>query len=331
MLLITLLALLQGMPAQKAKPGTVMTFRNWVVGCDNGRRCKAVALGPEAGEFPAVVIAVERDAGPAGAVRLHLSGEDDYAGPVALRIDGRTVASGGVIKGGEMTLDGEPARRAAEAMAAGARAEVLSGGARLGTVSLAGASAALRYMDAEQGRAGTTSALVARGSASSARVPVPALPVVRRAAAAGQPAALPPALIRQMQDMAACRKDAAEMSGGGERHALDRGRTLVIFPCQLGAYNSVEAIFIVEGGRARPAPFDSDVSMSDNDRVPSLINSGYAEGVLGGFGKGRGLGDCGIRDGHVWDGARFRLVDKAEMPACRGTRELIQTWRAEVR
>ena len=33
--------------ATAPQPGELKTFRDWIVGCDNGRACQAVALVPE--------------------------------------------------------------------------------------------------------------------------------------------------------------------------------------------------------------------------------------------------------------------------------------------
>jgi hypothetical protein len=67
----------------------------------------------------------------------------------------------------------------AAAMARGTTLELRAGDKVLGQPSLAGLSAALRYVDAQQGRADTTTAIVATGTRSARTVkPAPALPAV---------------------------------------------------------------------------------------------------------------------------------------------------------
>ena len=44
-------------------PGKLQTFGDWAVGCDNVAACKAVALGPEGGQFPAVLMSIARGGG----------------------------------------------------------------------------------------------------------------------------------------------------------------------------------------------------------------------------------------------------------------------------
>src|SRR3546814_1300664 len=67
------------------------------------------------------------------------------------------------VKDGRTTASGNAAAAIAYALANGQRLTVRDpGGAVLATISLAGASASLRYIDAEQHRAGTATAIVAR-------------------------------------------------------------------------------------------------------------------------------------------------------------------------
>src|SRR3546814_4295296 len=68
-------------------------------------------------------------------------------------------------------------------MAQGRHMEVRQNGKAVARVSLDGSAAALRYMDARQGRAGTVTALVAAGPLRAAAVkPALALPRIRRSA-----------------------------------------------------------------------------------------------------------------------------------------------------
>jgi hypothetical protein len=47
--------------------------------------------------------------------------------------------------------------------------------------------------------------------------------------------------------------------------------------------------------------------------------------------KGRGIGDCGTAATYAWDRQSFRLVEQKEMSECRGTLELLTTYRAQRR
>ncbi|MEC7934111.1 MAG: DUF1176 domain-containing protein, partial [Pseudomonadota bacterium] len=51
--------------AQAPTPGTLETYKDWTIGCDNRNRCEAVALLPEGGAWPdnPVMVGIVRDAG----------------------------------------------------------------------------------------------------------------------------------------------------------------------------------------------------------------------------------------------------------------------------
>ncbi|NIJ23809.1 DUF1176 domain-containing protein [Sphingomonas japonica] len=318
-------------PPDTSRPGAIDVFRDWVVGCDNVLDCKATVLGTEAGDFPLITLAVERKAGPLGPIRIGFSGRDgEVTPPFTVEVDGRVVASGGMTTPAGAYITGPDAQRIAAALVNGQQATLTAGAGTRETVSLAGASAALRYIDAEQGRAGTQSAIVARGPASATAAPAPALPVVQVPAIGGTPAAVTSELLASMRTQGDC--EAYDDEYGAPRiHALSDVVTMVSLPCARGAYNAINAVFLIEDGEARPAPFDADPSMSPEDgAVPTITNGEFANGIFDSFAKGRGLGDCGIAQKFAWDGERFRLVEQSEMPECRGSSDTIPTFRAQV-
>jgi hypothetical protein len=310
--------------AAAPQPGAFRSFKDWAVACDNAKRCALASLGPADGEFPAATVGAARDAGPAGGWSLEVNAQDDAVRPAALAVDGRRfpVAPDG--------LAGAAAARLVAAMANGRSLAVIDrSGRTVATLSLAGAAAALRYVDAEQGRAGTVTAVVAAGPKPAAAVPAPpplpavtALPI---AAAGGTP--LSTSLLAAMRRRAGCDDDRADATV--ERYALGGGRTLVLLPCSSGAYNYSAALFVVANGRAVPAIADAP-SGFDQAAVPQVVNAGVDGRLLTSFAKGRGLGDCGDRQSFAWDGTRLRLVEQATMGECRGNPDYLVTWRARV-
>lgn len=83
---------------------------------------------------------------------------------------------------GDIFLEGGTALKVAREFARGRVLNITQGGTLVAQPSLAGASAALRYMDARQGRDGGMTALVARGlKPASAIKPPPAMPIVTAA------------------------------------------------------------------------------------------------------------------------------------------------------
>ncbi len=318
-------------PGPQATPGEMRTFRDWVVGCDNRLACTAVALGPDGAEFPTLRIVVARSGG--GALpRVIIDSNDDVATPAAITIDGKLVAKGGRGEDDGVVFTGEEAARLIDAIANGKAGQIVAGKAE-DAIALNGAAAALRYMDERQRLAGTTAALIARGKDRPTASP-PALPIVTRVHPAGRAARPTPAQVTAMRRAADCQIEFLDESQTRpETHALGGGATLILLPCGAGAYNFMSAVFVIgRDGTLRPATFDVPTGIDpEAGGVPQLVNSGFGEGRLTNYAKGRGIGDCGIGQDFVWDGARFRLAEQSEMSECRGSTRLLTTWRAEVR
>ncbi|MEQ6331832.1 DUF1176 domain-containing protein [Sphingobium sp. MK2] len=325
--------------AQAPKPGALETYKDWTIGCDNRNRCEAVALMPDGADWPEIplMIGVARDAGADAAAEVWISREGRGAVDVSFLVDGRKIATARA-RDGEAKVRGPQASALAIAMARGVTMEVRGGNKIWGRPSLAGSGAALRYMDARQGRAGTMTALVATGPMGSMAVkPAPAAPVIRRAIVPNGPAPAP--LWREeLVKLIAFTGCAGEMRSDQtpELHRLSKTETLVLVPCGSGAYNVTSVPVIATGvpGRRtfRFAPFDAAPGWLSDDKHPTLVNVGWApeKSRLDSFAKGRGIGDCGGSEAYVWDGARFRLVEATSMGECRGVWHWIPTWNAEV-
>ena len=117
--------------------------------------------------------------------------------------------------------------------------------------------------------------------------------------------------------------------------AVGGGATLVLLPCSAGAYNEIDALFVLRGGKVAPADVDApsgfEATGADSQTpVHSVINGDVEKGSLGSYAKGRGLGDCGVSQAFVWDGRRLRLTDQSEMRECRGNPGFLRTWVAKV-
>ena len=334
--LLTLLAslcLAEGGPAAAApdaRPGTLRTFGDWVVGCDNGGRCAMVSLVPEQEEPPVAFLRLTREAGPDGAISIQLSPQDrENEGTVeVVAVDGREIA-GRSADGG---YNGALAETIARALPAG-KSLAIRTAAGAGIVSLAGSSAALRYIDAEQGRAGGETAIVARGPAPASAVrPGPPLPTITALIPSGKAAPVSPAQYEAMRRLGGCDLDeTSSVAAEPERSPLGAGKTLVLLPCSAGAYNLISAIFVVDHGKVAPAAFDAPSGFTaESGELPTVVNGSFDVGLLNSYAKGRGLGDCGVGQSFVWDGSRFRLAEQSEMNECRGNTDYIVTWRTTV-
>lgn len=325
--------------ATAPRPGALETYRDWTIGCDNRNRCEAVSLLPEGGAWPdsPIMVGVLRDAGPDTAAEVWVSRDAKGGGEFSFYVDGHRIASA-MSREGDATVRGPQASALAIAMARGGVLEIRSGSRSLGKPSLAGSGAALRYMDARQGRAGTSTALVATGPLGPIAVrAAPVAPSIRRAVlpVGGAPANLWREELTAIGKFTGC---TAEMKDAQppELHRLSRTETLILVPCGGGAYNftSVPVVATGDAGRRafRLAAFDMKPGWSEEEARPMLVNVGWtAEKLrLDSFAKGRGIGDCGGSEAYVWDGARFRLIQATSMGECRGAWRWIRTWSAQV-
>jgi hypothetical protein len=132
----------------------------------------------------------------------------------------------------------------------------------------------------------------------------------------------------------------AVASGEAPTHALGNGRTLIMMACGAGAYN-YQALPLVawrDGNalRVEAARFDATRELIEGEAESKgyyVTNAEFDEATLtiSEYAKGRGIGDCGVAARYAWDGQIFRLIVQNEMSECRGSRELLTTWRADAR
>jgi hypothetical protein len=314
-------------------PGQERLFGNWAVVCDNVKHCEATALMPEGWHGDqAPGLDITREAGAAGAVTIALSPSAETYGIVDILID-RKLMSSGPIRDGTITLTGATAEGLARAMAAGRQVTLRAHGKIVGTLPLAGASAAMRHIDAEQGRAGGVTALVARGKASAAAVPgakpLPRIQAVRPGK--GRAATLTAGETDQLRLGAGCGDHELPDGLKTEFHRLDGRTTLVTVPCISGAYQTSYALYVLREGRAVPAPFDIAPGEEGGTGVSWLVEAEWdpATATLDSRAKSRGLGDCGKAQSWVWDGTRFRMTRYIALDACRLSGNYLQRYRAE--
>ena len=326
-----MIALLAAIAVAAPVQGELKTFKDWIVGCDNGLACQAdgvlpeddsvsatiaVRRGPEAGAIPEIWFRVE-DGKLADIVAdgrpLHLH--------LAPRADGAEVAAA------------DSMRLANAIVSAKSLSIVDSEGKAIAAISLKGSTAALLYMDDKQHRVGTVTALVRKGRSPASSIPAPAaLPEVPFAAPSGSaPVKLSDAEVRKIRGEDACEDPAREQEVEYDR--LDDRSTLALIPeaCASGAYNFFYVPMIVgNDGKARAAVFD-DAKPDSPEGEDGVFNAGWdaKTRTLETGMKGRGIGDCGGWSTYIWDGERFRLVELNVMDDCRGSIDFITVWRAK--
>ncbi|SEG57722.1 DUF1176 domain-containing protein [Bosea lathyri] len=326
------------------------TFRDWIAGCDNLKGCAALSLPGEAAEQIAF-LKLERPGGPTGTTSLSLKiRAEKLKAPLTadLAIDGAPFPAAGKRLAATV-VDQEIATIAlspdeTEALIAAARKATKLSIALAGKsydVSLAGSVAAMLWIDEQQGRLNTTSALIRRGA--NTNVPaVPALPVIT-AKGSAEPA-LPPkaakaltvALRKQLKrlDPDMCEDAPDDLPDAEGAWPLAGGERLVGLLCSRGAYNLSTAFWILQGSdvaKARKAQFPQIDGKPDN----VLVNAHFdpATGQVGFFSKGRGIGDCGASGNYAWTETGFVLTAFQAMDECRGiaSDDWITLFRSEVK
>jgi hypothetical protein len=328
---LLLLALVGATP----QPGEVKVFGDWAVACDNGHRCEMTSLVPDgeiAPEYEAGFLSLVQEPGPLGEPTLSFDIDPSEERLLKVMVDGAPMHVG-VPENGGLQLAGAAARKAIAAMKDGEVVQISDAAdTMLALVSLKGSAAAMRYMDAETGRAGTVAALVAKGARPTTAVPpAPALPVL---AAQRIGATVPPprgARLADLQKRGQCEIEYLPEGFLPEAYALEGGATLILVPCWNGPYQNSVVPFVDRGGAVEVAQFDVPVNGHATDAPPHLVNAGVGDNQLSSFSKGRGLADCGSSKAFIWDGERFRLTDATEMRECRGSHNWLTVWRTTVR
>ena len=321
------------------RPSELHTYKDWIVGCDNIRSCQANALMPEDGDSDDyLMLTLHRDGGPGDGAMLNVPLPDNTApgSRFVLKVDGAAVVSFSAPKGSDAQVALTAAL--ASSLVAGQRVALFDGrGSKVGGASLAGLSAALLYVDDQQHRVGTRSALKATGSKAATKAPAPAPLILTPASDSRPPRTISVALASQLigPDAAVC--DNANGKVVPLSYRLDAAHSLVLVdnPCGNGAYNFFTSVYVLgQSGPPAEAMFDIAPGMGDTAGVPGtgvLTNGEWDPKTrrLTSYEKGRGIGDCGSNESYAWDGRQFRLVEQTLMSECRGSIDYIRTWTAQ--
>lgn len=322
-------------------------FRDWMAGCSNTWSCTALSVPSDTAETTAY-LRLERPAGRDGAVSLVLRLRGEWRKPpaaVELKLDGMAFPANG--KAMPVTADNDldsvifqPAETTALIEAARKATKLsISAPGLSAEVSLSGAVAALLWIDEQQGRLGTTSALIRKGNGTNIP-PAPATPVILAKPASGSLSekdvkALAAALRKQIAQRDPDQCEDGEMTTKLDTAwPLDARRSLVSLTCSLGAYNASNAFWIVENGAvatAKPVSFERN----DESEKNVLVNGAFdpKTGRIDYFAKGRGIGDCGAAGNYAWTGTGFALTGLSMMGECRGigSDDWITLFRGEVK
>lgn len=334
-----LVLLLPGFAAQ----AEIKEFKDWIAACDNQRNCSAYALAGS--DDIGAYLRIERGGEADAPVIVTLSVDPREAKGFTVSFDDPALPGlpGGVLTGEEgegndfrrvtLSKGGAPDDLLASLRKAGSIVitRQLGGTQKLEDpvtrISLSGAAASLLWIDEQQKRLDTVTALVRRGDKPASSIPPqPAAPVIVAAKPANAKAPRKHPLALLTKGRALCDDD-DKSSKLEDVNPLGGGLFLYQFTCpeSSGAYNFFDVFLIGPAGKVaalRPAQFKRPPGLSESgrDNLSGLTNATFDPQTmtLTSFNKGRGIGDCGVEEQWVWDGKAFRLVLERAMPECRG-------------
>jgi hypothetical protein len=332
---ITLIAAVFASPAS----AEIKEFRDWTAACDNVRHCNA--YGVEVGSGSSAYMRLEREGGAAAPLTITFGVDVQKASQFKLSFDDPAIAGlpSGPQSGmendeydGKRLVISDPA--AVEAALAGLRkatALIITRVDPPGTqasdpvtseISLSGLAAALLWIDDQQKRVGTVTALIGRGEKPASAIAPPPMPVVIAAKPSSlKPPKAPVAILAKAQ--AAC-DSTKKFTDAEDATPLSGNKVMYWFHCEgmSGAYNADFALLLAEPGKPVASvtlKVPRELGIAGDSAVPS-INPSFdaATQTLSTFDKGRGVGDCGTSSEWVWDGTAFQLLSYKTMPTCNG-------------
>lgn len=308
--------------------GPLVTFKDWTAGCDNGRSCMAVGQY-SADNFDLASVVVERGPLAGDQPVIWFRNEDKI---VDLAADGERLNVKLVADADDFILTVDPASTAtvvAALKSARSLVPLRSDGEKALPLSISGAAAAMRWIDEQQKRVGTVTAMVATGDKPPSAVPAPPpLPTVRQVIFDGPPAKpISDDQIKAIQEEYADCSDEEELQDKVDYARLDARTTLAIVTavCGSGAYNYYGIPLLLRDNGKREI---ADMEIEEEGDAAMNLSWDAKTHVLSSYFKGRGLGDCGAGTDWVWDGAKFRIVKQTMMGECLGAIAWIPLYRA---
>jgi Protein of unknown function (DUF1176) len=322
--LVAMLAIAGGAHAAGTK-----AVKDWLGVCDNTGACTAFGFGAQEDQTGAYLI-LRRDAGPVAQPSLVIvfdAGDTQPSAEWTLTLDHHPIAGVGPVhargsdSGARATLTAGDASALIAALRSGQSLNIAAAGKSLDEISLSGSAAILLWLDAQQGRIGTVSALERPGpKLASALLPPLRAPLIRAAAAVDQkgvPARAPKGMTK---DIADCDLDPT-LTPDDIVARLAPGLMLWGPQCGMGAYNEVNVFFLgnEQATDLKPIRFPEPPGAGQASDE-TLFNASFDPNsqTLAMFSKARGLADCGERADWVWDGKSFQLISDNIMPQCRG-------------
>jgi Protein of unknown function (DUF1176) len=290
--------------------GVYFQHKDWELACDNTGTCRAAGYAAEGADSGVASVLLTRAAGPSAPVRMRFKAQDERKGD---EMNGEfTLKLGGVNVGRFSFEEDIPAvatQRVLPQFLSAQHMDLVIG-VKSWRISLAGLGAVALKMDEVQKRVGTTGALApsARGKQDETSVtqpmPVAVINVPKLPATGGVDKALLKSLTAAI-GKTDCSAERPEITG----EKLNNRQIIVqISPCEQAAYNS-ESAFYIANIQASHAPIRVELDGPAQD---------FSDGIISGYHKGRGIGDCISSAEYAWDGTRFVKANLSGSGMCRG-------------
>jgi hypothetical protein len=299
------------------------SFEHWRAACDNGGRCFAWNAADDAQGWIRISLSAGPDARPAIAAGAIAT---DPATPTGLRIDNLAVEmTPSTLPDSDWvgTLEGEAASLSIKALA-GARTAHVTGGNTPLAISLTGFSQSLSWIDQQQGRARTVTALFDPGLRPASTVPsAPALPHTTTAATIDQTgfggAGAVPASVETMPDLVACRDSWGEMHRPPRPVSARLGAATELWglACSMTTYNTGYLLYLTGPDGRDPRRL---VLPGTSEATDIVVNPDYdpATRTLTQSLWDNKWGHCGRLQTWVWTGSEFTLQTEQAMADCTG-------------
>ena len=331
---------------QPAAAADVKDFRDWHAACDNLRDCNA--YGFDASLSGAAYLRIERGGAPNAPAKITLALDANDGVTFTLKFNDPSLP--GLPDNAISGTKSEEDERRRVVLTDTVSADALIGSIRKADkiiitrqdppgakeksdrveseISMSGAVAALLWIDEQQMRLGTMTALISKGDKPASAVPrQPKPPVIvpTKIASGTPPAKTAPALIAKGRALCGEEDEGSKLT---ETWPLGNNRFLYAFNCpdSGGAYNYHYGFLVATGGNpatARAVKFEWPIKVGSIETDPGYeviaVNPIFDAKTMtiSTFGKGRGLGDCGTSEDWVWDGKTFRLALLKMMGQCR--------------
>ena len=327
--IIALLLLLLAAAAPPPAVPVYKTLDRWIVACDNTRSCEARGFD----DASSADLRVLRAAGDARPTVILSTAETPPDGS-AIRLDGAPLPLSSPAWTRGDASPGNPAQLSTDNSAAMHAFIVRArdghtlqlGGPESDTVPLDGFTAALLFMDAAQGRAGTPVPLAAPAGAGK---PLPSLALPQL------PAWRAPPRLSEAEERAVQKRARMLPPPAGEpcdqtevpdTYALNAVTALVLRPCTMFAYQGSSLVYVVPRhgtGAARPVSLPLPRLPKDQSDMegPEMTEPSFdpATGQLSTVYEGRGPADCGLAASWIWHAGGFRLLSLSFQDHCGGS------------